>query len=79
MISAKNVSSGSAMTRPISRGTTSTSIGLDAHHFERVDFLTRLHHADLGGKGGTRAAGHHDGGDQHAHFAQHRHRDQVDR
>ena len=52
--------------------------GLDAHHLERVDFLARLHDADLGGEGGARAAGDHDRRDQHAHFAQYRYRHQVD-
>ena len=42
--------------------------GLDPHHFERVDFLTRLHDADFGGEGGTRrTACTQDGRDQHPH------------
>ena len=52
---------------------------IEPHHLERVDLLARLHDADLGGERGARAPGDENRGDQHAHLAQHRYGDQIDR
>ena len=49
-----------------------------AHDAQRVDFLAHLHRAEFGGDGRAGTAGDHDGGEQHAQFAQHQHADQVD-
>ena len=51
---------------------------IHAHGAQRVGFLVELHDADLGGKGAAGTAGDDDGGQQHAHFAQHRNGHQVD-
>ncbi len=51
---------------------------VEPHHLQRVDLLAHLHRADLGGDGAARAAGDHDGGQQHADFAQLQDADEVD-
>ena len=50
---------------------------IEAHGAQRVDLLAHLHGAKLGGIGAARAAGHHDGDDQHAELAQHQDADHV--
>ena len=49
-----------------------------AHGAQRVGFLVELHDADLGRECAARAAGDDDGGEQHAHFAQHRDGHEID-
>ena len=71
------VSSGRAMIRPSTRGTTSTSNGSTPMAMQRIDLLVELHRADLGGERAARAAGDDDRGQQHAELAQHADRDQV--
>ena len=78
MQSAITVSSGSAITSPMTRGTTSTSYGSTPVAFERIHFLVELHRADLGGERAARAAGDDDRGEQHAELAQHADGDEVD-
>ena len=72
------VSSGSAMVRPRTRGTTSTSNGSTPVAIERIDLLVELHRAELGGEGAAGAAGDDDRGEQHAELAQHADGHQVD-
>ena len=78
MTSAISVSSGSAITRPSSRGSTSTSIGSTPMALQRIHLLVELHGADLGGEGAAGAAGDDDRGQQHAELAQHADGHQVD-
>ena len=52
---------------------------IEAERADRVDFLARLHRADLRGERAAGAAGDHDRGQQHAEFAQERIADQLDR
>ena len=51
---------------------------VEADHGQRVDLLAHLHRADLGGDRASRSPGDHDGGEQHAHLAQHQDADQFD-
>ena len=51
---------------------------IEAHGAQRVDLLAHLHRAELGRVGAARAAGDHDGDDQHADLAQHEDADHVD-
>ena len=51
---------------------------IETHGAQGVDLLAHLHRAEFGGIGAAGAAGHHDGDDQHADFAQDEDADHVD-
>ena len=51
---------------------------IETHRAQRVDLLAHLHRAEFGGVGTARAAGDHDGDEQHADLAQHQDADQID-
>ena len=52
--------------------------GVHAHRAQGIDLLVELHDADLRGECAAGAARDDDGGEQHAHLAQHRDGDEVD-
>ena len=76
--SAKKVSSGSAITRPSTRGRTSSFGDVETDRLHRVDFLVDPHGADLGGEGRARAARDDDGGDEAAELAQEADAQEID-
>ena len=73
------MSSGIAITRPITRGSTSTSYGSTPIDSSASTSSLSFIDADLGGEGAAGAAGDDDRRQQHAELAQHADRHEVDR